>query len=305
MIFQIAFLSCGFAIPSFFMVNGYLILKKDISRMKMLKKAGRYILICLVWNMILSILHFLKGEVVNPFEHTLKELFLQQGFFPQFWYLGTLILFYLFLAMGYNVVKQQDKRLLWIITSVSFLIMVCVDVLTIVSVAKNNPAIQENIPQTFRLWTWFFYFTLAHSILKLKNSERIIKSIKRKKCLIIPVICLLNIGYEYYIGYRILNIILPELFYDNLLMVITVMILFFSLQGLDIKKERIRIVVKELSANILGIYIIHLHIKGLISKMIVADTIIMQIVSLIIVFTLSAAIISVVRRIPVINKLVC
>lgn len=202
------------------------------------------------------------------------------------------------------MVKTREKRLLRIITCMSFLVMICMDVLTIVSVLENGAIIQKSIPQTLRLWTWLFYFTLAHSILKLKNSNQIIKGIKRKKWFIIPAMFLLNVGYEYYIGFRVLNICLPEFFYDNLLMVITVAVLFLGLYELDIRNERIRIVIKELSADILGIYIIHLHVKELLLKIIVVNTITKQIAFLMIIFIVSTVIISMVRRMPVINKLV-
>lgn len=75
---RIFLLLCGFAVPSFFMANGYLVLR-NISRIKMLKKAGHYILICFEWNIIMSILYFFKGELGNPVIDTLKELLFQKG----------------------------------------------------------------------------------------------------------------------------------------------------------------------------------------------------------------------------------
>lgn len=73
---------------------------------------------------------------------------------------------------------------------------------------------------------------------------------------------------------------------------------------MQIKNERIRAVISELSGDILGIYIIHLHVKAVVCRFISASSVIKQIVVIIAVFMISVAGISIARRIQIVKKMV-
>ncbi len=101
-----------FAIPLFFMVNGYLQLRKDeIKYSYCIKKIAKIIAIVLVWNIIIAIPYFvLKGESKNIILESIKNLFLQKGYYNHFWFLGTLIIIYLLLPVLVKLFNSAEIK---------------------------------------------------------------------------------------------------------------------------------------------------------------------------------------------------
>ena len=85
------------AIPLFFMVNGYLQLRREITYKYVFKKIFKILFVALSWNFLFAFLNLvLYGGIENFFYNTFFS-FLQHGYLYQFWFLGSLIIIYLIL----------------------------------------------------------------------------------------------------------------------------------------------------------------------------------------------------------------
>ncbi len=153
-----------FAIPLFFMVNGYLQLgkKQEITYSYVFHKIAKILLIVLVWNIpILIAKKILKKEKLNIISMIIQNFF-QQGYFWQFWFLGALILIYMFLPLYQKLFNKCNTKIL-----IFILILLCflVDILNIHRNFIGLPIIKDCIPQTLRLWTWITYFFLGGGVI--------------------------------------------------------------------------------------------------------------------------------------------
>lgn len=299
---QLLFMSCGFAIPIFFMVNGYLLLSRDVKPKKLLSKILHFTLLAFIWSTLLSVLYYLKdGTIFNPILDTLSVLFLQKGVMSHFWYLGGLILLYsIFIPLslkGSSFVRKSVK----LFCLISFVGAMSMDALTIIMnmfKLAGGYSIQSYIPQTFRLWTWILYFTLPiviHDIRWVKGNG--------SKYLLLPAF-VLKLAYDFLIGFKVLGVSLPEFYYDNIFTIFFATVLFAGVKDIEVKSERLRCIIDEVSADILGIYITHMLVKRVLLHMLKFTSVPMQILQLILTFAGALMLTSVIRRAPVLRRLV-
>ena len=289
----------------FFIVNGYLVLRKKPIPQKLVKKIGRYLLLAFLWTMIFWIVDTARHRTItNPIIDTFSELFLQKGFFPHFWYLGSLILLYILVGFISKLLSLHEKCY-WLISLGSLLLMIIIDIVNILRAARGLALIHHYVPQTLRLWTWTFYF-FAFSDTNCNKLYKIqwIHSIKKHKWICFCILAGASVSYQFFIGFRLLSINLPEFFYDNLLAVSVAYIMFYCFKDIKIRNEVIKKIISELSADILGIYIIHLQVKRIVAHLIPQSSIYLQFVSIALVFILSAICTSILRRVPLLKKLV-
>ena len=132
----IAFFCFGYSIPIFFMVNGYLLLsKKEIRLSYIFQKGLDVILFAFWWNLAWSLFRFVyKGECLNPITETLKNLFLQDGYFSVFWFLGALICVHMTAPILHKILQSKWW---WIPLAVLFLICNAVDILSMATVGRT------------------------------------------------------------------------------------------------------------------------------------------------------------------------
>ena len=98
---------CGYAVPIFFLVNGYLILnKKEVTYTYTAKKILKILFLIVLWNLVYFLLKLvIKQQLENPIILVAESL-IQEGFFWQFWFLGAMILTYLFAPLIHKVVNR-------------------------------------------------------------------------------------------------------------------------------------------------------------------------------------------------------
>lgn len=88
-----------FAIPLFFMTNGYLQLGKINQYRYVFQKVFRIMIIVLFWGGLLYLVKWVIGDTVtNPF-YEIFGSFLQKGGFPHFWFLGSILIIDLLLPL--------------------------------------------------------------------------------------------------------------------------------------------------------------------------------------------------------------
>ena len=250
-----------------------------------------------IWNLLIILLKFLvKGEFENPIVVILNS-FIQKGYFSQFWFLGALILIYLFLPLLsrlFNNTKNAYKVLVLIL----LIVCVLVDIYNIYNYSTGGKIIKQTVIQTFRLWTWLLYFCIGGYLSK----NNILEKISTKKhyiCLII--LGIITIGYEYLCALKLYGSLSAENFYDSILVILTSIIIFTCLKKTKYKKKEI---VSQLGTLSMGVYIVHMSIIKFIQIFIPLNNNFINIFISIVVFLVSILVSYIISRIPKINALI-
>lgn len=290
----------GFAVPMFFMANGYLLLNKEhINYKYIIKKISNIILLVFLWNVIIFLGKIiLKKEIVNPF-YMIFENFLQQGYFSQFWFFGALLIIYLFLPIIHKFFRNYKASI--IITGIFILISLNIDLISLIRSINDNSIIQVHVIQTFRIWTWFSYFLLGGLIGKEKIKEFIIKNISITINIITFLLSIIVISiYQYNVGLLYKNHH-AEFFYDNIFMFIYVISLFILIYRQNFNKYNS---IDTISNNTMGIYIVHTTIIKSFTHFYKFDTSLSNMVFIFIVFIGSSLLTLIMSKIPIVKRLV-
>lgn len=202
-----------FAMPVFFMCNGFLIFQKEDFTFEYFKKKILNILKLLAsWSIVTMILSLLvdhdslKQVVINGI-----KCFLGANIVP-FWFFYTLIAIYFILLFLFKKIKKRIN----IVLLVLFLIMLIIDVISLIYIFNGGYFIQKYVDQRLRLWTWLFYFCLGY---KLKTIEN--KLMKPSIGIVILIfISAFAVMYQIFLCYNYLGRINSEYCYDNILIVI-------------------------------------------------------------------------------------
>lgn len=290
-----------FSIPIFFMVNGFLLInKKEITYHYVLKKILKILLIVMSWNTILTIgIIVIKHEWINPIIETAKNL-LQKGTFSQFWFFGSLIIIYLFLPKLYKLVNRNKKIYQ---RTLLFLFIFCfiIDIINIILGIKGREIFTVNVIQTFRLWTWLFYFLLGGYIGKYKIEISDNKNIQYKLMTIFAMIFI--IIYQYFIGNYVFKNYHAEYFYDNVFIMIYVLLICYGVYSKSgYKKYESKI--EKTNKCIMGIYILHPLVIKLISKYYNYDNWLINIEIFIVTIIICMTISTIIDKIPKLKEIV-
>lgn len=298
---HLLYYSACIAVPIFFMVNGYfLINKREINYGYILKKISNILIIVLSWNLLISIAtFFVKGRLINPIYAAIMNL-MQHGYFWQFWFFGALIIIYLLVPIINKCFKNIKKSIIFTF------IMVCVcfsiDLINIFKSIKGESIVQMSVTQTFRLWTWFAYYLLGGLLGNDIIRNKIIKFISVKWNWVILISSLIASNLYQFNMAKIYNSIYAEYFYDNILTFIYVVSLFILV--LRYNFERLKTSIMFISSNMIGIYILHVTIIKIISKLIGLEKPFVNTIVICIVFLGALFGSWIISKIPVIKKLI-
>lgn len=194
-----------YSIPLFFIVNGYLLLgKKEITYSYILQKVKYILITVLSWTFIVWL--FKRDFSVNPIKKLIGSL-VQKGYFFQFWFFGALILIYICLP----VLKQflNSKRSYLYFLSVLLVIGLIFELTNIVL----QMPIQTYVIQTFRLWTWLFYYILGGFISQF-DKNTIKNGFKRWMKVIAVLLLLVSPFILFFIAKTTYHNFFAEYFYD-------------------------------------------------------------------------------------------
>ncbi|HHK7526799.1 TPA: acyltransferase family protein, partial [Streptococcus pneumoniae] len=152
-----------YSIPLFFMVNGYLLLgKREITYSYILQKIKWLLITVSSWTFIVWL--FKRDFTENLIKKIIGSL-IQKGYFFQFWFFGALILIYLCLPILRQFLNSKRSYLY----SLSLLMTIGL-IFELSNILLQMP-IQTYVIQTFRLWTWFFYYLLGGYIAQFTIEE--------------------------------------------------------------------------------------------------------------------------------------
>ena len=265
-----------YAIPLFFMVNGYFLLnKKELTYSYVFSKIAGILTVVSAWNILIWLVR--RDFNVNPLRKIIGSL-VQKGYFYQFWFFGSLIIIYLTLPIIKKVLEKDYSY-----SVVLLFLMVIGIVIEIINTFIIHKPIQQYVPQTFRLWTWFFYYILGGYLGKINIQE-----IKLTKFIIVSfsIIFMISPILLFYLSKNVYHNIFAEYFYDAMIVKIVsigLFILFVKIEKhIVLKNNELIVMVSSLT---MGVYIVHTFILAQVVKYI--DTNVGYNTTIILIITLS------------------
>ena len=271
-----------YAIPLFFMLNGYFLLnKKILSYGYVLNKIVGILTVVSAWNILIWLIRW--DFNINPLRKIIGSL-VQKGYFYQFWFFGSLIIIYLTLPIIKKVLEKDYSY-----SVVLLFLMVIGIVIEIINTFILHKPIQQYVPQTFRLWTWFFYYILGGYLGKKNIHE--VKLTKFSRA-IFSLIFIISPILLFYLAKNVYHSILAEYFYDSIivkLISVVIFIIFIRIEkSITLKNNELIIMLSSLT---MGVYIVHTYILAQVMKYIDTsvgyNTIIILIITLAISFLIS------------------
>ena len=239
-----------FAMPCFFMCNGFLIMKRETFDFKYyIKKITNIVRVLLIWSCVTIVLSLL-------IEHNTLKVALIDGIkcglgakIVPFWFLFTLGIIYTALIFLFDWVKRNINVLLIVLLVGMFII----HLFSLINIFRGGYFIQQIIDQRFRLWTWVFYFLSGYKI-KLFMQERAAFN-KNKLFLLTTFMTVIVFFYQYYLCAIYLNKINSEYLYDSIFIVIWCVLIFVLFNSIEIHDDRK--IICFLSSNTFGIFLLH------------------------------------------------
>ena len=246
-----------YSIPLFFMVNGYLLLgKREITYSYILQKVKWILITVSSWSVIIWL--FKRDFTVNPIKKIIGSL-IQKGYFFQFWFFGALIIIYICLP----VLKKflNSKRSYLYILSVLLVVGLIFELTNIVL----QMPIQTYVIQTFRLWTWFFYYLLGGFIAQF-DKDIIKNRFKRWMKIIVVFLFLVSPLILFFLARTTYHNFFAEYFYDLLFVKVVSLGIFLTIFSLVLNQDSNKWII-FLSNQTMGVFIIHTYIMKVWEKL--------------------------------------
>lgn len=271
-----------------------------------LQKIVRLTKVVISWNLIYALLKLmltiLKKKIELNFIYEIPiqciKSLVQKGFLWQFWFLGALMIIYFLLPI---ISKLNEK---WGTILFSFLAIACV-LAEVISYVMGSP-IQKNIIQTFRIWTWLFYFMLGGRIEKVKSFLSKYMSMEVHGVLF-GIYTILVIVWQVLVGNSLIieetSNLHAEYFCDSFWKMIWIVIGFSFFLRLNIK-ARAEKFIKKMSEIVMGIYIVHTIVISVLKKVIVGCTFLESSVLFGTTVMISVLIVMVIKKIPIAKSLI-
>ena len=266
----IVYYLAGFAIPIFFMANGYFVITKtNISFGYVIKKTLRVIRLVILWSLILFLIGLINTSEAygNPISIAVYAI-AQRGPLWHFWFFGSLGLLWL-LSPFLNRLLDENAAGYARVLVVMLALCLLVQGASIVGALDGRGALQAAVKQVLRLWTWIFYYMLGGYLSYLnKNGQlsRLWERINDKSRVLLLLISIVVIIWQAFIGYYILNLIRAEYYYDDISTILYSVLIFlmflFKTYG-DFANK----LIDGLSPYTLGIYIVHPFVIAAIETM--------------------------------------
>ena len=283
-----------YSIPLFFMVNGYLLLgKREITYSYILQKIKWILITVMLWTLIVWL--FKLDFAVNPIKKMIGSL-IQKGYFFQFWFFGSLILIYLCLPVM-KIILNSKRSYLYILS----LLTVIGLIFELTNIVLQMP-IQIYVIQTFRLWTWFFYYLLGGFIAHfdkdiIKNRfKRWMKIVTIFLLLVSPLILFLLAKATYHNFFA-------EYFYDILFVKIASLGIFLTVFTLSLDENKSKWIV-TLSNQTMGVFIVHTYVMKVLEKLLGFSYTGAYLLFPIFTLCISFIVISLLMKVPYFNRIV-
>ena len=283
-----------YSIPLFFMVNGYLLLgKSNITYSYILQKVKWILIIVSSWTTIIWL--FKRDFTVNPIKKIVGSL-LQKGYFSQFWFFGALILIYLCLPVLKKILNSKRKYLY---------ILSCLIAIGLIFELANiilQMPLQSYVIQTFRLWTWFFYYLLG-CLLAQFDKDFIKNGFKRWMKVAAIMLLLISPVILFFLAKTIYHNLFAEYFYDSILVKAVSLGTFLTVLTFDLNTDKNRWIIK-LSNQTMGVFIIHTYIMKMWEKLVGFSFAGAHLLFVIFTLSISFIVVGILLKIPYLSRIV-
>ncbi|HGQ8849179.1 TPA: acyltransferase [Streptococcus pneumoniae] len=283
-----------YSIPLFFMVNGYLLLgKREITYLYILQKVKWILITVSSWSFIVWL--FKRDFTTNPIKKIVGSL-IQRGYFFQFWFFGALILIYLCLPILRQFLNSKRSYLY----SLSLLMTIGL-IFELSNILLQMP-IQTYVIQTFRLWTWFFYYLLGGYIAQF-TIEEIESRFKNWMKIVSILLLLISPIILFFIAKTIYHNLFAEYFYDTLFVKVSTLGIFLTILMLTLNENRRESIV-SLSNQTMGVFIIHTYIMKVWEKVLGFNFVGAYLLFALFTLSVSFIIVGMLMKIPYFNRIV-
>ena len=283
-----------YSIPLFFMVNGYLLLgKRDITYSYILQKVKWILITVSSWTFIVWL--FKRDFAVNPVKKIIGSM-VQKGYFFQFWFFGALILIYLCLPILKKFLNSK-RSYLYILSSLVTIGLV----FELANMVLQMP-LQSYFIQTFRLWTWFFYYILGGLVAQF-DKEIIKKGFKRWMKVVAVLLLLISPVILFFLAKTIYHNLFAEYFYDILFVKIVSLGFFLMVLTLSLEEDKSKWIV-YLSNQTMGVFIVHTYVMKVLEKLLGFSYTGAYLLFPIFTLCISFIVISLLMKIPYFNRIV-
>ena len=283
-----------YSIPLFFMVNGYLLLgKREITYSYILQKVKWILITVSSWTFIVWLF---KRDFTESLIKKIVGSLIQKGYFFQFWFFGAVILIYICLP----ILKKflNSKRSYLYILSVLLVIGLIFELANIVL----QMPIQTYVIQTFRLWTWFFYYVLGGYIAQFTMKE--LKSRFKNWMKIVSILLfLISPLILFFIAKTAYHNLFAEYFYDTLFVKVSTLGIFLTILTLTLNEKRNEWIV-SLSNQTMGVFIIHTYIMKVWEKLFGFNFVGAYLLFALFTLSVSFIIVGMLMKIPYFNRIV-
>ena len=283
-----------YSIPLFFMVNGYLLLgKREITSHYILQKVKWILITVSSWNIIVWL--FKRDFTVNPIKKIVVSL-IQKGYFFQLWFFGALILIYLCLPILSKFLNSK-RRYLYILA----LLIVIGFIVELANIFFQRP-LQTHVMQTFRLWTWFFYYILGGYIAQF-NVDNLKYRFKNWMKIVSMLLVLISPIILFFLAKNTYHNLFAEYFYDILFVKFTSIGIFLMVLTLSLNENGSKWIV-SLSNQTMGVFVIHTYVMKIWEKLIAFSFTGAYLWFAIFTLSISFIVIGILMRIPYLNRIV-
>lgn len=285
------------SMPLFFMASGAIQLNKTSVNMKYcLRKIGSIILVMGGYYTV-DLFVRLYNTDFSSFNFSDAVLLIKHLYwdFGVFWFLRTMIYFYLFLPLLHSVYHKFTKSFICVLVT----ICVLVDAYSIYNIEFNGATayIQKLVMQEFRFWTWLMYYCLGGFIYSIYSQI----NIKRNKLLTLYFITtILAIAYMFIMFQIKTDIVNGEYAYDSPFMIIwavTTMILFLKTDCYNFSRQ-----INIGATLLMPIYALHVFFIKIIEDTVLFHSYLMQIVGYILILLSTALVGYLMTKTPIIKR---
>lgn len=253
------------AMPMFCMVSGYLMMRRSVLDYRYaLRKIATILAVCFAWEALHAVAHFAVYRELREFWVSFVLDFFQKGLFYHFWYMGALILVYLYMPLVDKLYRRSEKGYLAVL-----LILGLVNTgLDAAAILTKSHAV-EVLPQSLRIHFWYFYAMLGGWI--ARNPQAVSNLANKLRLWHIGAAIAVFWSYMYATSYHVYNAVKIEASNGALIVQLTAFVLFvYSLKlTFSAKAERC---IGFLGSLTMGIYIMHPFVLAVLNKFIPAFT---------------------------------
>lgn len=221
---------------------------------------------------------------------------IQKGYFFQFWFFGALILIYLCLPILRQFLNSKRSYLY----SLSLLMTIGL-IFELSNILLQMP-IQTYVIQTFRLWTWFFYYLLGGYIAQF-TIEEIESRFKNWMKIVSILLLLISPIILFFIAKTIYHNLFAEYFYDTLFVKVSTLGIFLTILMLTLNENRRESIV-SLSNQTMGVFIIHTYIMKVWEKVLGFNFVGAYLLFALFTLSVSFIIVGMLMKIPYFNRIV-